>query len=72
MWTLMITFLLPEKSINQSIDRTNLSDILSRNSNGKTAQRDDASFIFNYCIVPAVFGHFSPAPVKTDRAVRIQ
>ena len=23
-----------------------------------------------YC--PAVFGHFSPAPVKTDRAVRIQ
>ena len=21
---------------------------------------------------PAVFGHFSPAPVKTDRAVRIQ
>ena len=23
-----------------------------------------------YC--PAVFGHFSPAPVKTDRAVRVQ
>ena len=23
-----------------------------------------------YC--PAVFGHFSPAPVKTDRTVRVQ
>ena len=25
-----------------------------------------------YCICPAVFGHFSPASIKTGRAVRIQ
>ena len=27
---------------------------------------------FEYFIVPAAFGLFSPAPVKADRAVRIQ
>ena len=28
--------------------------------------------IFRVLYCPAMFGHFGPAPVKTDRAVRIQ
>ena len=29
-------------------------------------------FAWYVLFCPAMFGHFSPAPVKTDRAVRIQ
>ena len=47
----------------------------SKNGTGEKTQKTEIVFpLFSiqtlYC--PAVFGHFSPAPVKTDRAVRIQ
>ena len=40
-------------------------------SNTNVYQRRWGSFE-NMLYCPAVFGHFSPAPVKTDRVVQIQ
>ena len=49
--------------------------ILHRGRNfGKNFQPQNAKSEVQkqYCIIPRWFGHFSPAPVKTDRAVRVQ
>ena len=46
--------------------RISANGVQPTTANDKTYWGD----VLLYC--PVVFGHFSPAPVKTDRAVRIQ